>query len=179
MPRHKFKAIVADASGNVQDSANVSVFEEDGITPATVYDVITGGVAIDTDPQVQTDSNGYFEFWIDDADYSLGDLFVVTVEKGSYSHTETGVLIIKADTRVAVVEDAVFNANGDIITRNGSFTGVVQILGSEAKPEASSGVRGSICIVKGTSGVADKIQICLKKADDSYAWFDLLEATPS
>ena len=52
----------------------------------------------------------------------------------------------------------------------------VQLNATNSRPTAAVGIRGRLWIAKGSTGTADKIQICLKKSDDTYDWFDLMEA---
>lgn len=52
----------------------------------------------------------------------------------------------------------------------------VQLNETNSQPSAALAARGRIWIIKGAGGTADKIQICLKKSDDTYAWYDLMEA---
>lgn len=58
----------------------------------------------------------------------------------------------------------------------GYFNEGVQLSTSSARPAADSSLRGRLWTEQGAAGVADKLQICLKKSDDTYAWFDILEA---
>jgi len=44
-------------------------------------------------------------------------------------------------------------------------------------PTASSTYRGVLVQVQGGAGVADKLCVCVKKADDTYGWFDLISDT--
>ena len=41
-------------------------------------------------------------------------------------------------------------------------------------PIASSAYRGTLFALQSSSGAADILYVCLKQADDSYAWKDLL-----
>lgn len=45
---------------------------------------------------------------------------------------------------------------------------------SGTPPTPSATYRGALVRINGGEGVADKICVCVKKADDSYGWFDLI-----
>ncbi len=44
------------------------------------------------------------------------------------------------------------------------------------RPAASVDTRGSIFLVRSTTGNPDVLQVCMKKTDDSYAWVDVVTA---
>ncbi len=52
----------------------------------------------------------------------------------------------------------------------------VQLNSTSAQPVASASVRGRLWIQKGADGAPDKIQVCVKRSNDTYIWMDLLEA---
>ena len=45
-----------------------------------------------------------------------------------------------------------------------------QIYGKDDAPAAGSGYRGFLHITEGGAGVADTLEVCLKKSDDTYSW---------
>lgn len=61
--------------------------------------------------------------------------------------------------------------NGDATTN--SFGGII-LSTAAAAPSASSIYRGMIRVEQGGDGVADKFQICLKSAADTYSWVDII-----
>jgi hypothetical protein len=44
-------------------------------------------------------------------------------------------------------------------------------------PNPTSNFRGKMIIVEGVTGATDKVCVCIKKADDTYGWFDLISGT--
>lgn len=44
-------------------------------------------------------------------------------------------------------------------------------------PSPSADYRGKMIMTEGVTGAADKVCICVKKADDTYGWFDLISGT--
>jgi hypothetical protein len=60
----------------------------------------------------------------------------------------------------------------DLFLSRYHYTGNVSSL-----PTPDSSYRGALVRVEGGSGVADQVCICVKKADDSYGWFDLISGT--
>lgn len=45
-----------------------------------------------------------------------------------------------------------------------------------ARPAANADNRGRVWMTEGGAGAADKVEICLKKADDTYAWVQIVTA---
>jgi len=55
-----------------------------------------------------------------------------------------------------------------------SLKGVaIQDISTAAKPTCAVGIRGTFYVEKGAGGVLDHAFICVKKADDSYAWGEI------
>jgi len=63
--RHYWQFLVTD-EGNPIENAEITVYLAGTETTAYVYSDELGGVAVNTDPQVNTSRKGYFEFWIAD-----------------------------------------------------------------------------------------------------------------
>jgi hypothetical protein len=67
------------------------------------------------------------------------------------------------------------------ITASGAFTAAstlstdlgVAISTTTTQPTCNSGLRGTVWVVQGGSGVADVPQICIKDASNNYVWFTL------
>jgi len=81
LARHKFWGFAVDYMGNVVPKASVSIYLAGTTTPAKVYPSRDASTPVTEPPQVQCDESGYFEFWIDDSDYSPDQLFDVVIEK--------------------------------------------------------------------------------------------------
>lgn len=176
MARYKYRGIVMDGAGNVQDSADIGIYNDGTTDPSTVYSSESSPTELDTAPQVQSDSNGYFEFWIDDGDYDVNSRFKTIIEKGSYSYTETGIVIVTGLAQLAQLLSAVLLGTSDLLTLRAKINETVQLLSTASKPTANSANRGCLWLEKGTNGVSDKLQIVVKKSDDSYAWVDIIQA---
>jgi hypothetical protein len=57
---------IRNSEGQPINGVNISVYEAGTNTPVYVYDAESGGTATNTAPQVTSDANGFFEFWIAD-----------------------------------------------------------------------------------------------------------------
>ncbi len=67
-------------------NTDVSIFIAKKNIAATIYTVATGGTAIDTLPQVNTDSSGLLSFYVDTVDYDLDQLFDIKIGKVDISY---------------------------------------------------------------------------------------------
>ena len=92
MARYKYQGAGRDGNGKVIQSGTVSVYLTGTTTAASVYAAESGGAAVNS---VLTDSKGYFSFWVDDGDYSYGQLFAVTLSKTNFeSQTVSDIAIV-------------------------------------------------------------------------------------
>lgn len=66
-------------TGVVLSNSNVTVFNDDGITPATIYAAQSGGVAL-AGGIVQANSLGSVVFFVEDSDYPMVYFFVVSAD---------------------------------------------------------------------------------------------------
>ncbi len=93
MARHKFQSHYTDGLGNVVQSGTVTVLNGGTSTASTIYAAESGGSAL-SGGVVTTDSAGFFEFWVDTADYSAGNRFDITLSKtGFNSQTYSDVVV--------------------------------------------------------------------------------------
>lgn len=83
--RYHFFGYYVDDEGRPIANGNVSVYLAGTDTPAKVYFSETDPVGSDTPPQLQTASDGYFEFWVDDEDYPPTQRFKIILEKEGYA----------------------------------------------------------------------------------------------
>lgn len=83
--RFDYKDEVRDQQGNVVASASVYVYLAGLETAVSIYTVNSGGTAVATAPQLTTDSNGYFEFWVDDEDYDHDQKFKIVISKTGFT----------------------------------------------------------------------------------------------
>lgn len=72
MARSHYWQYLINEEGQPIESANIRIYKAGGTTPAYVYTQEVGGTATNSIPQVTTNSNGFFEFWIADASDTLG-----------------------------------------------------------------------------------------------------------
>jgi hypothetical protein len=84
MSRHKYQGTAQDATGRVIASASYTVYLSDGTTLATIYSAVSGGTAA-VGSVVQSDSNGEFEFFVDDSEYTPSQLFQIVMSKLGYT----------------------------------------------------------------------------------------------
>ncbi len=84
MGRHLYQGTFKDANGAVVgtsttsdgNAGTISVFLAGGSTAADVYTASSGGSAVNS---VSTDAYGYFEFYVDDSEYTPTQLFKITL----------------------------------------------------------------------------------------------------
>ena len=87
MGRFSFWGRAVDTFGNVKPNQGITIYLADTSTPAIVYTQQTGGTGISTAPQITTDNNGRFNFWVDDTDYDKYDqLFDIVVKRFIFAH---------------------------------------------------------------------------------------------
>lgn len=82
MARFIFQSVARDGNAKVIPSANVTVYKADGTTKATIYAAETGSA--DADSIVTTGTDGSFQFWVDDSDYSLNQRFKFSISKTNF-----------------------------------------------------------------------------------------------
>ena len=64
--------------GVVPPSTDITVFNDDGVTPATIYAAASGGAAL-PGGVVTSDSHGKVIFFVDDSDYPFLSFFDISV----------------------------------------------------------------------------------------------------
>jgi len=64
--RVKYWSYLLNDEGQPIENANVYIYEAGTLNSASVFTTEIGGTAVSSAPQVITDSDGYFEFWIAD-----------------------------------------------------------------------------------------------------------------
>lgn len=65
--RTQFDNVVQDTSGNALADIEVTVYQADGTTPATIYAARTGGTTVSN--PITTDSTGLVQFWAEPEEY--------------------------------------------------------------------------------------------------------------
>lgn len=97
--RFPFKGNWFDAQGAVIASATITVYLANGTTLATVYESETGSAL--SGSKTTTNSNGFFEFWVSDGDYSTTQLFRVIGIKEAFADLDLDdipIVLSRADT---------------------------------------------------------------------------------
>lgn len=62
--------------GVVLPSSNVTVYNDDGVTPATIYAAAAGGYKL-AGGSLVSGSDGKVRFWVDDSDYPMISYFTI------------------------------------------------------------------------------------------------------
>jgi len=88
--RFKYSGWTVDKYGNIVPNCDISIYLQGTDEPAKIYPSKDAIEPITTPPQVQSNNEGYFEFWVDDEDYSLDTLFKLEIKKG-----ETMILVVE------------------------------------------------------------------------------------
>jgi len=111
MSRFKYQSATRDGNGKVLQSGTVSVFETGGSTPADIYEVSSGGTAVNS---VTTDSNGYFFFWIDDGDYGVNQLFRLIISKTNFESKTYDDVTVPRTISFNLVDDTTPQLGGNL-----------------------------------------------------------------
>ena len=134
--RYSFWGRAVDTFGNVQLSEGITVYLEGTETPATVYTQQIGGSGISTAPQVSTDSAGRVDFWIDNDDYSLTQLFDIVVSGLTYTKVDifraanvfsVSAASVEQDNRVREYAETLESPSANIINRANEYTDVLRV----------------------------------------------------
>lgn len=82
MARYICTGVLRDETGAIITGATVTVYKADGVLAADVYAAEAGGVAVNS---VDSDANGRFTFYADDATYGYDQEFKVVCTKTGYT----------------------------------------------------------------------------------------------
>jgi len=82
MARYRYGSVLRDGNGCILESATVSVYLAGTTTAASIYTASSGGTAVNS---VTTDTDGSFEFYVDESDYGYGQLFKLTGSLTGYT----------------------------------------------------------------------------------------------
>lgn len=109
MARHFVGGTARDTTtGMVRANTTIAVYLAGTTTPASIYAAPTGGTAVNS---VLTDTNGYFSFYVDEADYALTQRFkILSVKTGYDTITYDSLAFFSLD---AVDTDGTMAANSD------------------------------------------------------------------
>jgi hypothetical protein len=110
MSRYAFQGTFRDGQGNIVSSGQIIVYPAGTTTVATIY---ADDTTVDVSPYVESDSNGYFIFYVDDGDYDATQLFDIQLSKTGYaSKTYPDIAVIRAPSDA--VSLATVKADSDI-----------------------------------------------------------------
>jgi hypothetical protein len=172
MARYKFQSVSRDALGNIVPSATVSVVLNPGGAQANLYTASVGGVAVHS---VTSASDGSYYFYLDHSEYTISQLFDITISKTGYTtQTITGLTLIPlyassvGEALIALTSTAsvlsylgaVTNVTGTlpITVATGTTTPVIAInAATEALPGSMSAADKTILDNWGTNAVPGAI----------------------
>lgn len=101
-----------DQAGNVVSNGQATVFNANSTVLATIYSS-SGSTGTVAGSVINTGTDGFFNFWIDTADYSVGNKFKITLSKTNFTaKTYDDIEIISTTT----VHPEWFGAKGDGVT---------------------------------------------------------------
>jgi len=140
--RYSFKGRTRDRYGNVIESTGISIYIADTTTPAPIFTTFTGVTAISAAPQIYSDTNGVFSFYVDDTVSSPTTLFDLVADGITYEDID---IFRQVDHEFHRNTGITSHPDLDIITDN-----LVSDLNSH---EASAGVHRTIS--DSTSGNTD------------------------
>ena len=93
MGRDIYQSTMVDGNGRVVDEGTVTVYEAGGTTAVTVYAASSGGSSVGS---VETDTDGSFDFWVDNTEYAYTQRFKLVLSKSGYvSQTMDNIAILK------------------------------------------------------------------------------------
>jgi len=92
MSRVHYFFYLTNERGDAVSDADISIYLAQSTTSAVIYTQEVGGTALETAPQLTTNAQGFFEFWIADADesggYAYSQKFKLKWEKAGASDGE-------------------------------------------------------------------------------------------
>lgn len=109
---------------------------------------------------------------------SSEDALIVNAGQGLVLNSEGSVTVNAANGAITVstVNDSItLNAPDNLVSMTGESVYVgtqhgIQLQPSDTAPTCSAGYRGLIYFQSSDTGVADALLVCMKLANDSYAW---------
>jgi len=113
--RYIYQQVVQDGSGNAIDEGSVTVYLAGTSTKATIYAAYSGGSA-DADSIIETGSDGTFNFYVDEDDYSHYQQFKAVMYKTGYtSETWDYLQIFPTFERTLLTDSSVDQGNNSIV----------------------------------------------------------------
>jgi hypothetical protein len=137
MARYKYQGTFKDGNGAVVGAATTSnatdgviyVYLAGGTTAASVYAASSGGTAVNS---VETDDDGFFEFWLDTSDYDSSQKFKISLTHADFETKTYDNLDIIPDVFSVDTTAAGAGTDGTISSRSanalGECTGFVKIV---------------------------------------------------
>jgi hypothetical protein len=131
------------------------------------------------DQLVTDNGNGFFEVGLFANATAAPDAYAGGSGTLRSSGTVPGIALIADDSATYIKHYVGGNGSSalalkiDNNLRTTSYGGVI-LSTAGAKPAAGASYRGMLFVVQGAGGVADKLQVCLKSAADTYSWVDIV-----
>lgn len=88
MSRYHFQGRTRDSNGNIVPNLDITITLTETSENATVFTSYTGGSGISTAPQIKSDSNGYFSFYVDDNIHDPYTLFDISAAGINYTYID-------------------------------------------------------------------------------------------
>ena len=99
--RQHYLGRVRNTYGTVQEDIDVSIYLAGTVSAAIVYTVASGGVAITVAPQIQSDSDGLIDFYLDES-YGSSQLFDIKI--GDKTYENVSILLGDGDMKKSVYD---------------------------------------------------------------------------
>jgi hypothetical protein len=110
-----------DQNGAIIQAATVSVLLAGTPTPANIYAAAAGGIAVNS---ILSDAEtGYFQFWVDTADYPTSQLFDIYISKAVFANVSYQQSIIYSEAifpPVPVASDGSVGLTTTQVVKDGS-----------------------------------------------------------
>ncbi|MFA5377782.1 MAG: hypothetical protein WC455_18675 [Dehalococcoidia bacterium] len=149
MARYRYGSVLRDGNGCILASATVSVYLAGTTTAASVYTASSGGTAVNS---VTTDTDGSFEFYVDESDYGYGQLFKLSGSLTGYTALSIdNVEVVKPNWTTSAGTLKFWTYQADALADDGTVS----------LPDATSGIlmvscnaEGGVWVVQSSGAVA-------------------------
>lgn len=86
--RFHFQGRTRDTYGNTVPNTPITIYVSETTTPAPIFTSYTGGTAVSAAPQINSDSTGFFNFFVDDTVTSTTTLFDILAAGFTYTYVD-------------------------------------------------------------------------------------------
>jgi len=115
--RYKYQSTAQDGTGRFIPSATITVYLANSTTLATVYAAASGGSAVTNSAVTSDSTTGWFEFYVDDSEYTPNQRFKIILSKTGYTSQTWDYLKIIPDETYEYYADATATDQGAATTR--------------------------------------------------------------